>query len=189
MNYNLNNLTYDFTCDSYPNRKNALNIWIKFVNCFTDEELSILKECQNKSINEFTPELLSEYLKIKKQVYVSKLFLKYKNKNCNEEEYAAVQDFMNKNKLSAFIESKVDLNQKEQSINFITKLIQDNTIEKYIEIREKNYSELDIYESYVLFKAKETLYNINQKIRLERNQYESKLRGEISSKSLNKRVW
>ena len=169
------NLNYSLICDTYANSKNVLNIWIKFVNHITDEEVETLKNYINKGIENLTPNELEEFLKIKKQIEVSKLFIKYSNKNCTKEEHDLVYDFM-KQSLTKFVASRVSKEQQKISSNYVEKLLKENTIEEYINEREKVYTDLDINEAYTLFIAKEALYNKTTTEDMEKSQLESKLR-------------
>ncbi len=175
---NETNLLYPVKCDSYANLENAIDIWIKFTSYLKPEEILFLEKNKFFSQNE-----LEKYLKIKQQLEISKLLLKYKNKNCNQKEYNYVLNFM-KTSLKTFIQERMTQEEKEMSIKFIFELEKNNKLKEYVELYEKNYEKLSIYESYVLFNVKERLYyleqeKLNEKIRNEQIKNDINLRKSL----------
>ena len=175
---NETNLLYPVKCDSYANLENAIDIWIKFTSYLKPEEILFLEKNKFFSQNE-----LEKYLKIKQQLEISKLLLKYKNKNCNQKEYNYVLNFM-KTSLKTFIQERMTQEEKEMSIKFIFELEKNNKLKEYVELYEKNYEKLSIYESFVLFNVKERLYyleqeKLNEKIRNEQIKNDINLRKSL----------
>ena len=118
---------------------------------------------ENKNTNSIETEELDEYLRIKKQLKVSKLLLKYKNKECNKEEHDYVLNFM-RTSLKSFIQSRLTNEEQELSFRFISELETNDKLKEYVELHQKEpYEKLSIYNSYVLFNAKERLYYLEQK--------------------------
>lgn len=155
-------LYYPVKCDSEANINNALNIWMKFSNYLTTEELLFMDGLKNKELNAFSQTELDKYHRIKKQLDFSKLLLKYKNKSCTREEHNFVSQFMNTS-LKEFVKSKVTKEQQESAERIISNLFEKKELEQYIELQQEQYDALSIYESYVLFIAKEKKYNEIQK--------------------------
>ena len=114
-------LLYPMISEEYANLDNPIDIWIKFTSYLKPDEAILL---ENKDVNSIQE---NEYLRIKKQLMISRLLLKYKNKDCSKEEYDLVTNYMNSTSLQSLIE------------------------------------ELSAYESYVLLKAKEKIYNLKQR--------------------------
>ena len=171
-------LYYPVKCDSEANINNALDIWMKFSNYSTTEELLIMDGLKNKELNALSQTELDKYHRIKKQLDFSKLLLKYKNKSCTREEHNFVSQFMNTS-LKEFVKSKVTKEQQESAERIISNLFEKKELEQYIELQQEQYDALSIYESYVLFIAKEKKYNEIQKETTEKirnEQLESAIR-------------
>ena len=94
-------LLYPVKCELYANLDNELDIWIKFTSYLKPDEAILL---ENKDVNSIQK---NEYLRIKNQLMISRLLLKYKNKNCSKEEYDLVTNFMNSMSLQTLIETKL----------------------------------------------------------------------------------
>ena len=131
--------------EEYANLDNPIDIWIKFTSYLKPDEAILL---ENKDVNSIQK---NEYLRIKKQLMISRLLLKYKNKDCSKEEYDLVTNYMNSTSLQSLIQTKLT---KEEIEYFI---------KEYIESQQKKFEELSAYESYVLLKAKEKIYNLKQR--------------------------
>jgi len=155
-------LYYPVKCDSEANINNVLDIWMKFSNYLTTEELLFMDGLKNKELNALSQTELDKYYRIKKQLDFSKLLLKYKNKSCTREEHNFVLQFMNTS-LKEFVKSKVTKEQQESAERIISNLFEKKELEQYIELQQEQYDALSIYESYVLFIAKEKKYNEIQK--------------------------
>ena len=111
-------LYYPVKCDSVANINNALDIWMKFSNHLTTDELLFMDGLKNKELNAFSQTELDKYHRIKKQLDFSKLLLKYKNKSCTREEHNFVSQFMNTS-LKEFVKSKVTKEQQESAERII----------------------------------------------------------------------
>lgn len=164
-------LSYLVISDSYANLENTLDIWIKFTSYLKPDEVLLLEKLQNKNINSVPLDEINEYLKIKKQVAISELLLKYKKKECNKEEHDLAFNFMHTS-LTSFVRSRLTESDRELASKCISKLETNNQLKQYIELHQKKYEDLSIYEAYVLFEAKERLYylgqrELNEKIRHE----------------------
>ena len=166
-------LYYLVISDSCANMSNALDIWIKFTSYISPDDLLFIDEIQNKKVASYSEKELDRYYKLKKQIEMSKLLLKYKKQECNEDEYDKVVEFM-KTSLREYVRSKVTDEEMISASKFVDNLYNAGTLEEYIDIKQKKYDKLDIYEAYVLFTAKERLYDIRQKELNERILRESK---------------
>ena len=154
-------LHYPIKCDSYANINNALDIWMKFASYLTEEELLFMDGLKNKELNALSQTELDKYHRIKQQLDFSKLLLKYKNKLCTKEEHDFVSQFMNTS-LKEFVKSKVIKEQQESAKKIISNFKKEE-LKQYIELKQEQYDSLNIYESYILFIAKEKMYNEIQK--------------------------
>lgn len=105
-------LSYLVISDSYANLENALDIWIKFTSYLKPDEVLLLEKLQNKNINSVPLDEINEYLKIKKQVAISELLLKYKKKECNKEEHDLAFNFMHTS-LTSFVRSRLTESDRE----------------------------------------------------------------------------
>lgn len=159
---NCTSLLYPVVSDSYANLGNALDIWIKFTSYLKPSELLLLEKLKNNNLDSISQNEMDEYLKIKKQVKISELLPKYKKKECTKEEHNQVLDFMHTS-LKSFIQSRLTEEEIELASKYINKLEKNEQLKEYIETQQKIYENLNIYEAYVLFKAKERLYYLEQK--------------------------
>ena len=150
------NKSYVVISDSYANN-NTLDIYIKFLSNLNDND-----------------------------IYLSELLKKYKNKDCNNEEYNIVLCFMKNNSLKSFVRNRVSDEERNRACRFINDLLNKSreSINEYIELLENNYNELSIYYSYVLFELKEYLYNVDQNELNDKIKNESYNRESILRKSL-----
>lgn len=156
-------LLYPVKCDECVNLHNTIDIWIKFTNYLKPDETALLEKLENKSLDSIQISEINEYSRIKNQLMISELFLKYKNKNCSKEEYDIVTRFMDSMSLQTLIETKLTEDEIELASKAISKLKTIEQLEEYIESQPKKFEELSAYESYVLLKAKEKIYNLKQR--------------------------
>lgn len=156
-------LLYPVRCGEYANLDNPIDIWIKFTNYLKSDEKALLEKLGNKSLDSIQISEINEYSRIKNQLMISELFLKYKNKNCSKEEYDIVTRFMDSMSLQTLIETKLTEEEIELASKSISKLETIEQLEEYIESQQKKFEELSAYESYVLLKAKEKIYNLKQR--------------------------
>lgn len=159
---NNTNLNYVIKSDSFANANNAIDIWIKFTKSLNQEEIQFLNEVKSKPIDTLSSDEIDMYNKIKEQLEVSNLLLKYKNKDCTKKEHDLVSKFMDKS-LSRYVKSKVSKEEQEEADLFIEELLNEDKIQDYIDIKEEEYDELNVYDAYVLFMAKEKMYEKNSK--------------------------
>ena len=171
--------------DSYAN-KNTLDIYIKFISYFTDEDIIFLDNLIDKDISLLTQVELDKYYKLKTQLNMSELFKKYRDRKCTDEEHDIVLDFMKNNSLKSFVRKSVNADDKVKAYKFIEDLFNESieSLKEYIDLTERRYDELSVYDSYVLFEAKEYLYRIeqgqlNEKIESELLEHEKKLRKSL----------
>ena len=171
--------------DSYAN-KNTLDIYIKFISYFTDEDIIFLDNLIDKDISLLTQVELDKYYKLKAQLNMSELFKKYRDRKCTDEEHDIVLDFMKNNSLKSFVRKSVNADDKVKAYKFIEDLFNESieSLKEYIDLTERRYDELSVYDSYVLFEAKEYLYRIeqgqlNEKIESELLEHEKKLRKSL----------
>ena len=150
-------LLYPVISEGYANLDNPIDIWIKFTSYLKPDEKILLENKNHNSIQE------NEYLRIKKQLMISKLLLKYKNKKCSKEECDFVTNYMNSTSLQSLIQTKLTEEESELASKNISKLETVEQLEEYIESQQKKFEELSAYESYVLLKVKEKKYNLKQR--------------------------
>lgn len=183
INNNCTSLLYPVISDSYANLGNALDIWIKFTSYLKPSELLLLEKVKNNNLDSISQNEMDEYFKIKKQVKISELLLKYKSKKCTKEEHAQVLEFMHTS-LKSFVKSRLTDNEIELASKYIYDLEISDQLKEYIERTKKIYDSLNIYESYVLFEAKERLYYLEQKQLREKIRNDSKERDTSLRKNL-----
>jgi hypothetical protein len=169
--HNESTLLYPIISDSYANIDNALDIWMKFTSYLKPEELLFIDELKDKNISSISQSEMDKYNNIRKQIVTSELLVKYKNKECTQEEHNQVVEFMH-TYLKKFIKSRLTEEALDSANIFIETLETEEQLKKYINLQEVNYMDLNIYNAYVLFIAKEKLYylqqkSINEKIRSE----------------------
>ena len=155
-------LLYPVRCEEYANLNNELDIWIKFTSYLKPDEKALLEKLENKSLDSIQRSEINEYSRIKNQLMISELFLKYKNKDCSKEEYGIVTRFMDSMSLQTLIKTKLTEEEIELASKTISKLETIEQLEEYIELQQKNFEELNAYESYIFLLAKEKLHNLNQ---------------------------
>lgn len=155
-------LLYHVRCEEYANLDNPIDIWIKFTNYLKPDETALLEKLGNKSLDSIQISEINEYSRIKNQLMISELFLKYKNKNCSKEEYDIVTRFMDSMSLQTLIKTKLTEDEIELASKAISKLKTIEQLEEYIELQQKKFEELNAYESYIFLLAKEKLHNLNQ---------------------------
>ena len=155
-------LLYPVRGIEYLNVNNDIDIWIKFTSYLKPDETALLEKLENKSHNSIQRSEINEYSRIKNQLMISELFLKYKNKNCSKEEYDIVTRFMDSMSLQTLIETKLTEEEIELASKTISKLETIEQLEEYIESQPKKFEELNAYESYIFLLAKEKLHNLNQ---------------------------
>ena len=136
-----------------------IDIWIKFAGHFKNSELKFLDECKKKDIDDMTAEELDRYTKLSKQNKLANLFKKYKDKNCTKEEHDAVKKFMENHELDKFVSSRMTKEEKATTDKLISKLTKDE-LKEFIDTNKDNYGNLSVFDAYVLFMAKEELYDI-----------------------------
>lgn len=172
-------LSYPIISDSFANINNALDIWIKFTSYLKPEELLLMHELSNKEISSFSQYEMDEYYRIKKQIEISKLLLKYKEKQCTKEEYDQVVEFMHAS-LKNFVDNRITDEEKSMAKIIVSNLTTKQDLKEYIESNEGRYDSLNILTAYTLFIVKEKLYNIehnelNKKIIIEKRNRELNL--------------
>ena len=162
-------LLYPVRGIEYLNVNSDIDIWIKFTSYLKPDETALLEKLENKSLDSIQRSEINEYSRIKNQLMISELFLKYKNKNCSKEEYNIVTRFMDSMSLQTLIKTKLIEEEIELASKTISKLETIEQLEEYIESQPKKFEELNAYESYIFLLAKEKLHNLNQ----------DKVRGQI----------
>lgn len=114
---------------------------------------------------------MDEYYRIKKQLLISELLVKYKNQDCTQEEHEQVVEFM-KTSLKSFVKSRLSEKEVELASIYISDLEMNEQLKEYINSQQEMYDHLSIYEAYVLFEAKERLYYLEQRKLNEKNRSE-----------------
>lgn len=155
-------LLYPVRGIEYLNINNDIDIWIKFTSYLKPDETALLEKLENKNHDSIQRSEINEYSRIKNQLMISELFLKYKNKNCSKEEYDIVTRFMDSMSLQTLIKTKLTEEEIELASKTISKLETIEQLEEYIESQPKKFEELNAYESYIFLLAKEKLHNLNQ---------------------------
>lgn len=155
-------LLYPVRGIEYLNVNSDIDIWIKFTSYLKPDETALLEKLENKSLDSIQRSEINEYSRIKNQLMISELFLKYKNKNCSKEEYDIATRFMDSMSLQTLIKTKLTEEEIELASKTISKLETIEQLEEYIESQPKKFEELNAYESYIFLLAKEKLHNLNQ---------------------------
>ena len=142
-----------------------------------------MDELNNKELNTLSQTEFDTYHRIKNQLTFSKLLLKYKNKSCTREEHDFVSKYMDTS-LRYFVESKMSKEQQESAKKIVSDLFERKELEQYIELQQEQYNSLNIYECYILFIAKEKIYNeiqkeTNEKIRNDQIERDIRLRKRL----------
>ena len=142
------------------NIEDTLNEWIRFSSYLKPKELAFFKEVSKKQINQLTPNEIKKYNKIQNQKKLSKLFIKYKNQTCNQEEYDQVSKFM-ENSLESFMEKRLTKGEIKKSYTILSefKKLSIETLNEYIDEQMRKYKELSLFEAYILYKVKIIRYN------------------------------
>ena len=177
-------LLYPVRCEEYVNLDNPIDIWIKFTSYLKPDETALLEKLRNKSLDSIQISEINEYSRIKNQLMISELFLKYKNKNCSKEEYDIVTRFMDSMSLQTLIKTKLTEEEIELASKTISKLETIEQLEEYIESQQKKFEELNAYESYIFLLAKEKIYNSKQRKTKEQIKIEQTRRADNLIKAL-----
>lgn len=177
-------LLYPVRGIEYLNVNSDIDIWIKFTSYLKPDETALLEKLENKSLDSIQRSEISEYSRIKNQLMISELFLKYKNKNCSKEEYNIVTRFMDSMSLQTLIKTKLTEEEIELASKTISKLETIEQLEEYIESQPKKFEELNAYESYIFLLAKEKIYNLKQRKTKEQIRIEQERRKDNLIKGL-----
>lgn len=105
---------------------------------------------------------MDEYNRIRKQIEISELLVKYKNKACTYEEHEQVIQFMNIS-LKSFVQSRLTEEELITTAKYISQLETKQQLQEYIELHQIKYEDLSTYDAYILFMVKEKIYHLNQK--------------------------
>lgn len=155
-------LFYEVISDSFANLDNALDIWIKFTKYLRPDEIDFLEKLKDKKLDSISQDEMDEYSGIKKQLTISKLLLKYKDKKCSREEHDQVVEFMHTS-LKSFVKSRLTDEEIELATKYISKLEREEKLKDYIETKQEKYESLNVYDAYILFMSKERLYSLESK--------------------------
>lgn len=160
LNYKENSMSYIVPVSYGSNIEDTLNEWIRFSSYLKPKELAFFKEVSKKQINQLTPNEIKKYNKIQNQKKLSKLFIKYKNQTCNQEEYDQVSKFM-ENSLESFMEKRLTKGEIKKSYTILSefKKLSIETLNEYIDEQMRKYKELSLFEAYILYKVKIIRYN------------------------------
>ena len=160
LNYKENSMSYIVPVSYGSNIEDTLNEWIRFSSYLKPKELAFFKEVSKKQINQLTPNEIKKYNKIQNQKKLSKLFIKYKNQTCNQEEYDQVSKFM-ENSLESFMEKRLTKGEIKKSYTILSefKKLSIEILNEYIDEQMRKYKELSLFEAYILYKVKIIRYN------------------------------
>ena len=145
-----NKLLYAVKCSSFGVRINVLDEWIKWLSYVNEDDEKYLSE-NNKSLKEMSLEELKKYQDIQSQLLMCKLFKKYSKKQCSKEEHDIVYNYMD-NSIIDLMNTKIN-DQEREEIEKILKYLKKQSIadvERFIELKLKNYKELSKVDAYVL---------------------------------------
>lgn len=156
-----NNEIY-ITCDSDANVHNALEIWIKFTGSFSETEIEFINELNQFPIYLIQVDKIKKYLEIRQRMELHKALINYRNDECTEEEINKIINYIQNTSLRNLVDSRISEEEKKTASLIINELVMIDDLKKYIESKDNNYTELSIYDAYILFHAKEKLYNIEQ---------------------------
>ena len=179
-------LLYPVRGIEYLNVNSDIDIWIKFTSYLKPDETALLEKLENKSLDSIQRSEINEYSRIKNQLMISELFLKYKNKNCSKKEYDIVTRFMDSMSLQTLIKTKLTEEEIELASKTISKLETIEQLEEYIESQQKKFEELNAYESYIFLLAKEKIYNLKQRKTKEQIRIEQERRTDNLIKGLTR---
>ena len=154
-----NQLLYPVSSDSYANIDNTLDEWIRFLSYVKPDEKNFLKELNSRSLGQLTTDEIKKYLKIKEQKRMADLFIKYKNKNCTREEHDSVSGYM-KNSLKDFMRNRLTESELDESYEILDVLRKKEIpeLECYVKSKTDNYSDLTLFEAYILYEVREIDY-------------------------------
>ena len=133
---------------NYPDK-----VWKKFLAYLTPKEAMLSCSLSNSSSIEEMKEIAS----IRERLRVASLLDDYIKGNLNDKDFNFVKSFFDRNKLRGFVRERMD-EQLISTISFISSMKTEENISNYIDVKEKDYDKLDINEAYILFEAKEYLY-------------------------------
>ena len=155
-----NKLLYAVKCSSFGVRIDVLDEWIKWLSYVNEDDEKYLSE-NNKSLKEMSLEELKKYQDIQSQLLMCKLFKKYSKKQCPKEEHDIVYNYMD-NSIIDLMNTKIN-DQEREEIEKILKHLKKQSVadvERFIELKLKNYKELSKVDAYVLHFI--SLYNYDR---------------------------
>lgn len=155
-----NKLLYAVKCSSFGVRIDVLDEWIKWLSYVNEDDEKYLSE-NNKSLKEMSIEELKKYQDIQSQLLMCKLFKKYSKKQCPKEEHDIVYNYMD-NSIIDLMNTKIN-DQEREEIEKILKHLKKQSVadvERFIELKLKNYKELSKVDAYVLHFI--SLYNYDR---------------------------
>ena len=138
----------------------GIDIWIKFTSHFKEAEIEFLGKIKNDTFN-MPIDKMEMYMRLENQKKLAILLKKYKERKCTKTEHDIVKKFMNNNKLEEFVSSRMTAEEKDRAEKYISDLTKDE-LKKYIDINKDNYEKLAVFDAYILFIAKEKLYEIEK---------------------------
>ena len=138
----------------------GIDIWIKFTSHLKESEIEFKERMKNNVFNMSIDEM-DLYTRLINQSKMADLLKKYKERKCTKTEHDIVKKFMNDNKLEEFVSSRMTTEEKDKAEKYISDLTKDE-LKKYIDINKDNYEKLAVFDAYILFIAKEKLYEIEK---------------------------
>lgn len=85
-------LLYPVRGIEYLNVDSDIDIWIKFTSYLKPDETALLEKLENKNHDSIQRSEINEYSRIKNQLMISELFLKYKIKTVVRRNMISLQD-------------------------------------------------------------------------------------------------
>lgn len=145
-----NKLLYAVKCSSFGVRIDVLDEWIKWLSYVDEDDEKYLSE-NNKALKKMSLEELKKYQDIQSQLLMCELFKKYSKKQCSKEEHDIVYNYMN-NSIIDLMNTKINDQEREEIEKILRHLKKQSIvdIERFIELKLKNYKELSKVDAYVL---------------------------------------
>lgn len=147
--------------ESPANSNRIIDEWIRFMPTITEEGLKFIKQVDNQEIYFFDEKNYYKYLDYKEQLEFPDLFKKYKNNECTPIEKERVVEYINTRSLKELMQKRlgfVKLSILEANLSELKESGLDKIV-TVINSLESHYNTLDLNDAYMLFCARELLYD------------------------------
>jgi hypothetical protein len=144
---------------------NPLIEWIKWLNYEPEFEKIRMEYLDTKKVSELTLEELEEASKYIRNRIFARLFKIYGTKDCSEEDYMRVYDYMTHESINELMLSKLtseELKYAKEKINYFSQISFDElNVKVKNEKQPEIYAELSMADSYVLHVISDINYKRN----------------------------